>query len=75
MKPETNEPLTRYLFDADDDHPWWRFRRIVDRSNFTDGFAPSDVTVVNWPQNDYWFGPVVGADPAEQARTLRRRGS
>ena len=26
--------------------------------------------VVNWPQNDYWFGPVVGVDPAERARNL-----
>ena len=70
VQPETHHPLTRYLFDADDGHPWWSFRRILDRTNFTDGFAPSDVTVVNWPQNDYWFGPVVGTDPAEEARNL-----
>jgi hypothetical protein len=70
VRPETGEPLTRYLFDADDDHPWWRFRRILDRANFVDGFARSDLTAVNWPQNDYWFGPVVGADPAEEARNL-----
>jgi FAD dependent oxidoreductase len=68
MRPETHEPLTRYLFDAEDDHPWWRFRRILDHTNFADGFARSDITVVNWPQNDYWLGPVVGADPVEQAR-------
>ena len=62
VRPETHEPLTRFLFEADDDHPWWRFRRILDRTNFQEGFARSDVTVVNWPQNDYWFGPVVGVD-------------
>jgi hypothetical protein len=70
MKPETNEPHTRFLFEAYDDHPWWRFRRILDRANFAPGFARSDVTVVNWPQNDYWFGPVVGVDHAERARNL-----
>jgi FAD dependent oxidoreductase len=70
VRPETHQPLTRMLFEAEDDHPWWRFRRILDRSNFEAGFACSDVTVVNWPQNDYWFGPVVGVDPAEQARNL-----
>jgi FAD-dependent oxidoreductase family protein len=58
------------LFEAEDDHPWWRFRRILDRSNFEAGFVRSDVSVVNWPQNDYWFGPVVGVDLAEQARNL-----
>jgi hypothetical protein len=68
VRPETHEPLTRRLFDADDDHPWWRFRRILDRANFEPGFARSDITVVNWPQNDYWFGPVVGVEPEERAR-------
>ena len=68
IRPETREPLTRFLFQAADNHPWWTFRRILDRTNFEDGFARSDVTVVNWPQNDYWFGPVVGVDRAEQAR-------
>jgi hypothetical protein len=70
VRPETNEPLTRFLFEAEDGHPWWHYRRILDRSNFVEGFARSDVTVVNWPQNDYWFGPVIGVDRAEQARNL-----
>jgi FAD dependent oxidoreductase len=70
VHPETHQPLTRFLFEAKDDHPWWRFRRILDRTNFQDGFVRSDVTVVNWPQNDYWVGPVVGVDDAEQARHL-----
>jgi hypothetical protein len=66
VRPETREPLTRYLFEADDGLPWWRFRRILDRTNFQEGFARSDITIVNWPQNDYWFGPVVGVE--ESAR-------
>ena len=70
VRPETGRPLTRSLFEAEDDHPWWRFRRILDRSNFEEGFARSDISVVNWPQNDYWSGPVVGVDAAEQARHL-----
>ena len=37
------------------------------------GFARSDITVVNWPQNDYWFGPVVGVD-AGRARAPSRGG-
>jgi len=70
VRPETHQPLTRFLFEAEDDRPWWRFRRILDRRNFEQGFARSDVTVVNWPQNDYWFGPVLAVDAAEQARNL-----
>jgi hypothetical protein len=70
LRPETREPLRRFLFEAEDHHPWWRFRRILDRANFVEGFARGDVTIVNWPQNDYWLGPVVGVDAAEQARNL-----
>lgn len=70
VRPETHETITRGLFESADDHPWWRFRRILDRSNFVEGFAASDITVVNWPQNDYWFGPVCGVDRVEAIRNI-----
>lgn len=69
-RPETHAPLTRYLFSANDGHSLWRYRRIFDRALFTDGFASSDITMVNWPQNDYWFGPICGVNPHEQAKHL-----
>jgi hypothetical protein len=42
----------------------WVYRRIVDPRNFRPGTYPgsSGVTLVNWPQNDYWLAPLVGAD-------------
>jgi hypothetical protein len=70
VRPETHEPLTRFLFDAEDGHPWWPFRRILDHTQFEENFTGYDVSVVNWPQNDYWFGPVDGIDAAECARNL-----
>jgi hypothetical protein len=70
VRPETHEPLTRFLFEADDNHPWWRFRRILDKTNFEKDLAYCDISVVNWPQNDYWFGSVVGVDAAECAHNL-----
>ena len=33
VRPETHEPLTRYLFEAADVRPWWRSRRILDLKN------------------------------------------
>lgn len=68
--PETHEPLIRSLFEAEDGRSLWNFRRILDRRNFEEGFAASDITVVNWPQNDYWLGAVCGVDEAEQARNF-----
>ncbi len=70
VRPETLEVVTRGLFDGEDIWPLWKFRRIMDRSNFIEGFATSDITVVNWPQNDYWFGVICGADPVEAARNV-----
>ena len=32
---------------------------------------PSDITLVNWPQNDYWLGPLVGVTDDERSRHLR----
>jgi hypothetical protein len=34
----------------------WTYRRIADRANFNEGTIPSDICLVNWPQNDYWLG-------------------
>ncbi|WP_053232128.1 FAD-dependent oxidoreductase [Sandaracinus amylolyticus] len=70
VRPETHEVLERGLFESDDGKPWWTFRRILDHTRFEPGFAASDVTVVNWPQNDYWVGPICGVDAAERARNL-----
>ena len=38
----------------------WTYRRIADRRNFTGPFR--DVCLVNWPQNDYWLGNLIGKD-------------
>jgi hypothetical protein len=43
------------------------YRRIANPRNFTPGFSPGGVTLVNWPQNDYWLGNIHGGTP-EQAR-------
>jgi hypothetical protein len=48
------------------------YRRIVRALNFEPGFCLGDVTLVNWPQNDYWLGNLYGGTPAEAARHLRR---
>jgi hypothetical protein len=46
----------------------WLYRRIADRRNFTSGQYPSDICLVNWPQNDYWLGNICDVPEAEAAR-------
>jgi hypothetical protein len=42
----------------------WAYRRIADRSQFVPGSYPGDISLVNWPQNDYLLGNLVPADEA-----------
>jgi hypothetical protein len=48
----------------------WIYRRIVRAENYAPGFARSGVTLVNWPQNDYWLGNLYGGTPEDNARHL-----
>lgn len=50
----------------------WLYRRLIDRGNFTPGAFGSDICLVNWPQNDYWLGNLVGVSAEEAARHVRR---
>lgn len=50
---------------------FWTYRRILDRQNFTPGTFVADTTVVNWPMNDYFLGPIIEVSEAETAKHLR----
>jgi hypothetical protein len=63
IRPDLGDPTL--------DRDLWLFRRIAARRNFADGAYASDITLVNWPQTDYWDGPVIEA-PAEEAAAHRR---
>lgn len=45
----------------------WTYRRIFSIAHYPPGRYASDITLVNWEQNDYWLGPVIGV-PAEEAQ-------
>ena len=53
----------------------WHYRRILARENFSEGLLDSDITLVNWPQIDYWLGPLVGVGEAERHEHLQRRAA
>ncbi len=48
----------------------WHFRRILYSQHHTAGAFDSDIVSVNWPQIDYWLGPIVGVSAEEKARHL-----
>jgi hypothetical protein len=53
--PVTLEPRN-YGFNPEKATGLFHYRRIVDRSNFTPGTYAGDISLVNWPQNDYLLG-------------------
>ncbi|MEU6719737.1 FAD-dependent oxidoreductase [Nonomuraea sp. NPDC046802] len=60
--PITLERREWQLFGGGSGHfDLWQFRRILAAEQFT---GMPDLTVVNWPQIDYWEGPLLGADPS-----------
>ena len=70
--PITLEVRERSLFPVEGRDPWealWNYRRILGPDNFEGDFA--SITLVNWPQIDYWLGALVGVSPAEAARHLQ----
>jgi hypothetical protein len=49
----------------------WIYRRIRAKHQF-EGSIGADITLVNWPQNDYWLGNLHGVNEAEAAKHLER---
>ncbi|MGD6794176.1 FAD-dependent oxidoreductase [Metabacillus indicus] len=58
------------MFDKDNDGLFalWSYRRIIDPTNFEKGFFKGDVTLLNWPQNDYFLGPIYEVTDEEAER-------
>ena len=48
------------------------YRRIANRRHHAAGAYAADITLVNWPQNDYWLGNVCEVSDEEAARHLKR---
>ena len=75
--PRTLAPRAAYFEPNPGEHHreglnLWVYRRIADRANFTPGFYRSDITLVNWPQNDFWLADLVTATPGQRPELLRR---
>jgi len=48
------------------------YRRIIDKSNFAPGTYRGDISLINWPQNDYWLGNLVGVTSEEAHHHVMR---
>ncbi|GLV54630.1 FAD-dependent oxidoreductase [Dictyobacter sp. S3.2.2.5] len=73
--PVTLKTRHRAIFDGDTDREQgqdlWHYRRIFYRQHYRQGRYPSDITLVNWPQIDYWLGPLLGVSDEEKQKHVR----
>jgi hypothetical protein len=74
--PRTGQPR-RLGFDPTGTRPdgtinLWTYRRLADATNFQPGAYPGDVILVNWPQNDYFLGNLVGVTDEQRQHHIAR---
>ncbi len=48
----------------------WLYRRIIHRGNFEAGAYKSDITLINWPQNDYMLGNITDVSEEERKKHI-----
>ncbi|WP_152052993.1 FAD-dependent oxidoreductase [Tautonia marina] len=72
--PQTLEPRSVPFDPTSNAFGWWTYRRVIDPSNFRPGpfDGSTGVTCVNWPQNDYLLGPLVGVSADEARQHIER---
>lgn len=60
------------IFETEMDLPFaadlWHFRRIRARSQFDPTVIDTDISLVNWPNTDYWEAPLIGPGIDETRR-------
>jgi hypothetical protein len=75
IDPITLQTRIRAIFDGPTDRErgddLWHFRRVFYRRHYPDSLYPSDITLVNWPQIDYWLGPLANVSEEEKRANLR----
>lgn len=52
---------------------WWNYRQILDKNLFDTNIIPFSITLVNWPQNDYFLGNIIENPTKEEDLYHERR--
>jgi hypothetical protein len=50
----------------------WLYRRIINKANFAPGTYAGDITIVNWPQNDYTLGNLISPNEKDFDKHFER---
>jgi hypothetical protein len=74
INPRTMEPITYKFAPHEEENKafagLWTYRRILHRENFAEGAYASDITLVNYPQIDYFLEDLSNASTYEEKRRM-----
>ncbi|WP_137792071.1 FAD-dependent oxidoreductase [Bacillus sp. E(2018)] len=57
-QPVSLKPITYSLMPNANQFSLFQYRRLIDSSQFDNKDFPHDISLINWPQNDYLPGPI-----------------
>ncbi|WP_010094788.1 FAD-dependent oxidoreductase [Ornithinibacillus scapharcae] len=68
--PITKEKRTYTLFPEEEGFSLWEYRRILDVAQYELPIQTGDVTLMNWPMNDYFLGNIYDVSEEEKERHI-----
>lgn len=68
--PITKEKREYTLFREETGFPLWEYRRIFDKNKYDSQYQAGDITLMNWPQNDYFLGNIYEASEEDKEKHL-----
>lgn len=69
--PKNCEPITATFDPANGEGSFWRYRRLIGGQHWAPGYEPHEVTLCNWPQNDYLEGNIIDKSAEQVAHYLQ----
>ena len=68
--PVTKEKRKYTVFREESGFPLWEYRRIFSKDQFHTAAVSGDVTLLNWPMNDYFLGNIYDCSDEEKETHL-----
>ncbi|MET3697572.1 FAD dependent oxidoreductase [Bacillus oleivorans] len=68
--PITLEKREYTLFPKESGFSLWEYRRIYDQKQFKSPIQAGDITLMNWPQNDYFLGNIYEVSKNEKKKNI-----
>ena len=70
--PITKEKREYTLFREKTGFPLWEYRRSFDRQQFNTPVDAGDVSLLNWPQSDYFLGNIYDVSETEKEQNIKQ---